>query len=72
MFASGDEDLRSELYDQFGDALITDFRSIQKRLRELLNEWNEDEEQVSLSDKQVKNLLIMNLWKISRRLLQQI
>lgn len=69
-FASGDEDLRSDLYDQFGEALLTDFRSIQKKLRETLDELNEDEEQATLSDKQIKKLLDPSTWARDAQLLE--
>lgn len=70
MFASGDEDLRTELYDQFGEALVTDFRSIHKRLREMLDEWNDDEDSSTLSDKQIKNLLDASTWERDARLVE--
>jgi len=70
MFASGDEDLRSDLYDQFGEALVTDFRSIQKKLRETLDALNEDEEQATLSDKQIKNLLDTTTWARDAQLVE--
>jgi type I restriction enzyme M protein len=68
MLASGDEDLRAELYDQFGEALVNDFRSIQKRLRETLDGWNDDEDSPTLSDKQIKNLLDACTWERDARL----
>jgi len=43
-FASGDADIRAVLYDEFGDALASDFRSIAKALDARLNEWGADEE----------------------------
>jgi type I restriction enzyme M protein len=70
MFASGDEDLRAELYDRFGEALVTDFRSIQKRLREMLDGWNDDEDSPTLSEKQIKNLLDASTWERDARLVE--
>ena len=70
MFASGDEGLRAELVDQFGEALVTDFRRIQKRLRETLDEWNKEEDRPTLSDKQIKNLLDASTWERDARLVE--
>lgn len=70
MFAYSDSDLRSDLYDQFGEALVTDFRGIQKRLHEKLDEWNDDEEQSTLSDRQMKNMLDAGTWARDARLLE--
>lgn len=39
-FASGDEDIRSTLYDEFGEALFEDFASVEKVLANRLTEWN--------------------------------
>jgi type I restriction enzyme R subunit len=36
-FASGDEELRTELYERFGDPLFTDFGSIRRELDRLSN-----------------------------------
>ncbi len=43
-FASGDAEIRAALYDEFGDALVNDYRSIQKKLEQRLNEWGAEEE----------------------------
>jgi type I restriction enzyme M protein len=42
-FASGDEDIRAELYDELGDALFDDFASIHSELERLVNAWGEGE-----------------------------
>ena len=62
MFASGDEDLRSELYDHLGEALVEDFDSVYKQLRDILDEWSEDEERPTISDKVRKKLLDPTTW----------
>ena len=41
-FASGDEDIRSRLYEQFGDVLYEKFSSVRKQLEKALDEWNND------------------------------
>ncbi|MDX2134727.1 MAG: class I SAM-dependent DNA methyltransferase [Saprospiraceae bacterium] len=43
-FASGDEDIRAQLYDEFGDALFDDFPGIQKVLEQRLDDWSADDE----------------------------
>ncbi len=42
-FASGDEDLRAPLYDEFGDALFQKFPSIAEKLQNRLDDWGADE-----------------------------
>src|SRR5207249_5107399 len=45
-FASGDEEIRSALYDELGDALIENFDKVQAKLEKLVNEWgNGDDEE---------------------------
>jgi type I restriction enzyme M protein len=44
-FASGDEDLRAQLYDEFGDKLCDDFHSIAAALEQRLAEWGNDDEE---------------------------
>lgn len=43
-FASGDETIRTQLYDEFGDALFTNFFSIEKALTNRLAEWDTNED----------------------------
>jgi type I restriction enzyme M protein len=72
-FASGDEEIRSGLYDQFGEALFENFGSIQSALEERLAEWDngdgdagDDEENATpkkgLPDKKRKKLLDADTW----------
>jgi type I restriction enzyme M protein len=49
-FASGDEDLRAPLYDEFGDALFENFASIAAALEKRLAEWSNDDEQEESED----------------------
>src|SRR5207248_3296945 len=44
-FASGDEDIRATLYDDFGDALFTHFESTAVALEQRLAEWGNDEDE---------------------------
>lgn len=72
-FSSGDEDLRSVLYDEFGDKLVNDFAAIAAALEKRLAEWgNDDEEEESedgeakkkgLPEKKKKKLLDADTWK---------
>ena len=44
-FASGDEDLRATLYDEFGDDLFTKFDQASAKLEARLADWDGDEEE---------------------------
>jgi type I restriction enzyme M protein len=71
-FASGDAEIRTVLYDEFGDALVNDFRSIQKKLDQRLNDWGAEEEaddegeeapaKKGLPEKKKKKLLDAATW----------
>ena len=43
-FASGDEDIRAVLYDEFGDALFEDFETVRLLLEKHLSEWGKTDE----------------------------
>ncbi|CDH44233.1 Type I restriction-modification system, M subunit [Candidatus Contendobacter odensis Run_B_J11] len=72
-FASGDEEIRSLLYDEFGETLFKDFARIENSLEQRLAEWNsaEDEDaaedEVSarkgLPEKKKKKLLDPRTWQ---------
>jgi len=83
-FASGDEDVRSVLYEELGDALFEGpeaFESVKAKLETRLSEWgagevdgddtdSEDEApKKGLSDKKKKKLLDMKTWQRDGRLL---
>jgi type I restriction enzyme M protein len=79
-FASGDEDIRSALYDEFGDALFENFPSVEKALAKRLTEWgsNEEEEDAEegatvrkgLSEKKKKKLLDAKTWERDKRFVE--
>ncbi|MEI6206310.1 MAG: class I SAM-dependent DNA methyltransferase [Desulfuromonadales bacterium] len=77
-FASGDEELRTQLYDEFGDPLFDDFDSIAKAVEKYLAEWGsgdddgDDEEgsKKGLPEKKKKKLLDSNSWKRDARLVE--
>jgi len=77
-YASGDEDLRAALYDEYGDALFTDFAGIQPTLEKRLAEWGGDEDEgddeeggaasKGLPEKKVRKLLDPKTWERDGRL----
>jgi len=81
-FASGDEDLRSALYDEFGDDLFTQFAKIVAALERRLADWGGDEEEAEgngeedgsarkgLPEKKKKKLLDAKTWERDGRLVE--
>ncbi len=79
-FASGDEDLRAALYEEFGDALFADFASVADALEQRLAEWGSDDEDADddeggapkkgLPEKKRKKLLDPTTWKRDGRLVE--
>jgi len=76
-FASGDEDLRTILYDEFGDDLFTKFTTIASALEKRLNDWDSDEDDgddeesaapKGLPEKKMKKLLDAKTWERDGRL----
>lgn len=76
-FASGDEDFRTQLYDEFGDALFEDFASVERNLRKRLADWGNSQEHEdtedrlvvrSPTDKRKKRLLDAGSWWRDARL----
>ena len=76
-FASGDEDIRAPLYDEFGDALFENFVSVEKALGQRLAEWGNGEEDTDeeegaarkgLPEKKRKKLLDAKTWERDARL----
>jgi len=77
-FASGDEDVRVPLYDEFGDALFKDFPKIATALEKRLDEWggdddgtdDEDAAKKGLPEKKKKKLLDPKTWERDGRLVE--
>lgn len=79
-FASGDEDLRATLYEEFGDALFTKFSKISAKLEKRLAEWGSDEDEgdeeegggtkKGLPEKKIKKLLDPKTWERDGHLVQ--
>jgi type I restriction enzyme M protein len=78
-FASGDENLRAELYNEFGDALFTEFAKISGGLEKRLTDWSENEEEgeddeeggsprEGLPEKKKRRLLDPKTWERDGRL----
>ena len=80
-YASGDEDLRAPLYDQFGDTLFTNFPSIAAEVEKALDAWGADDEtdtdeadedttttKKGLPEKKKKKLLDPKTWERDGRL----
>lgn len=78
-FASGDEEIRSKLYEEFGDDLFTRFRAIAPALEKRVADWNSDgddgdndEESAKkgLPEKKKKKLLDPKTWERDGRLVE--
>jgi type I restriction enzyme M protein len=77
-FASGDEDLRATLYEEFGDNLFTKFAKVSAELEKRLADWGGDEEETEdeegsgtkkgLPEKKKKKLLDPKTWERDGRL----
>jgi type I restriction enzyme M protein len=78
-FASGDEDIRSPLYDELGEALFEDFASVRDSLEKRLTEWGDSDEEgdteegapkKGLPERKKKKLLDAKSWERDARLLE--
>ena len=79
-FASGDEDLRAALYEEFGDDLFTKFAKISSALEKRLADWDGDDEdgddeegggaKKGLPEKKKKKLLDPKTWERDNRLVE--
>jgi type I restriction enzyme M protein len=79
-FASGDEELRGPLYEEFGDDLFTKFDRLSAKLEKRLAEWGGDEEETEdeeggntkkgLPEKKKKKLLDARTWERDGRLVE--
>jgi type I restriction enzyme M protein len=78
-FASGDEELRSEFYEQLGEPLFEDFASVRLMLEKLVAEWStgDDDEEgedvaraKSLTEKRKQKLLDAKTWERDAKLVK--
>ena len=78
-FTSGDEDLRTTLYEEFGDELFTHFAKLSAKLEKRLAGWGSDEDEgddeegsskKGLPEKKKKKLLDPKTWERDGRLVE--
>lgn len=78
-FASGDEDIRTELYNRLGSAIFEDFASVKSKAETILDEWGnggEEEEEEGetkkkgLPEKKKKKLLDAKTWERDAKLIE--
>ena len=79
-FTSGDEDLRSTLYEELGDGLFTNFGNVSAALETRLTDWGSEEEETEdeeggsakngLPEKKKKKLLDPKTWERDGRLVE--
>ena len=82
-FASGAEDIRTALYEEFGDALYNDFRKVLPQLEQRLNDWGQEDEEEEegddedaapkkkgLPEKKKKKMLDPKTWERDGRLVE--
>jgi type I restriction enzyme M protein len=77
-FASGDEELRNEFYEQLGEPLFEKFSSVQDKLENLVNEWGADDEdegedgavKKGLPEKKKKKILDGKTWERDGKLVE--
>ncbi len=78
-FASGEEDLRAALFEEFGDDLFSKFAKIFSALEKRLDEWDGDEDEgddeeggarKGLPEKKKKKLLDPKTWERDGRLVE--
>ncbi len=78
-FASGDEDLRATLYEEFGDDLFTNFAKVSAALEKRLADWGSEDEgddeeggstKKGMPEKKKKKLLDPKTWERDGRLVE--
>jgi type I restriction enzyme M protein len=79
-FASGDEELRSALYDEFGVDIFTNFSKVSAKIKKSLNDRSEIDNEIdgedsgnaikALSEKRKKKLFSAKTWKRDGRLVE--
>lgn len=80
-YASGDEDIRQALHEEFSDALFNNFSSVRKQVEEMLRDWGSDGDDESgetedseapkrtaIPEKKRKKLLKADSWKRDMKL----
>ncbi len=80
-YASGDEDIRSAIYEEFGDALFDNFSAVRKQLEQALRDWGGSGEETAegaedsdalrrtaIPENKRKKLLKADTWKRDKKL----
>jgi len=80
-YASGDEEIRSVLYEEFGDVLFENFSSVRTQVEQMLREWgardeegsegddgNDSPKPTAIPEKKRKKLLRADSWKRDKKL----
>jgi type I restriction enzyme M protein len=80
-YASGDEDIRQALHEEFGDALFDNFSSVRKQVEQTLRDWGGNGEEdadgdedsdaprrTAIPEKKRKKLLKADTWKRDKKL----
>ena len=72
-FSSGDEELRSALYDEIGEDLFENFEAVQKKVETIISTWRDDESDnpgPKITEAQQKRLLKPASWARDYELVQ--
>ena len=72
-FASGDENLRSDLYDEIGEALFEDFPSVKSRVEAKISAWTKEDGDTpgrKITEAERKRLLKPASWSRDHQLVQ--
>jgi len=74
-FASGDEELRAEFYDQLGEPLFQNFATVRDQLETLVNDWsarddNDEAEAKGVPEGKKKKLLDPRTWERDGKLVE--
>ena len=79
-FSSGDEDIRSQLYEEFGDPIFANFAKISATIEKRLSEWGADDEseqsddaespKKGLPEKKKKKILDPKTWERDGKLVE--
>ena len=70
-FASGDHDLRSDIYDTVGEKVFEDFAAVRAQVDELLSTWASGDDEApsrTILDSQKKRLLKADTWERDKQL----
>lgn len=79
-FSSGDEDIRSQLYEEFGDPVFANFAGVSAKIEKRLSEWGADDDseqsddaespKKGLPEKKKKKILDPKTWERDGKLVE--